>query len=85
MCRFHGYMLRPFCGLILLRRNICSYRDFLCMDIMSKQGHIVTHASNILHGGHPITSGVRYILVAFVILDEYQNYAMRFANHVWEL
>jgi hypothetical protein len=47
------------------------------------QGHVVTHASNVMHGGHPITSGKRYILVAFVIVEGYQNFAMRFANQVW--
>lgn len=64
---------------------MCLCMAWFLIHTISKQGHMVTHASNILHGGHPITSGVRYILVAFVILDEYQNYAMRFANHVWEL
>ena len=48
-----------------------------------EQGHIVTHASNVLHGGHPITSGKRYILVSFVILEGFANWAMRFANDVW--
>ncbi|KAM3567200.1 hypothetical protein VYU27_010648, partial [Nannochloropsis oceanica] len=47
-------------------------------------GHIVTHASNVLHGGHPITSGKRYILVSFVILEGFANWAMRFANLVWD-
>lgn len=49
-----------------------------------EQGHIVTHASNVLHGGHPITSGKRYILVSFVILEGFANWAMRFANLVWD-
>ena len=35
-------------------------------------GHVCSHASGVLHGGHPITSGVRYILVAFVIVEGYQ-------------
>ena len=32
------------------------------------QGHVCCHASGVLHGGHPITEGIRYILVAFVIV-----------------
>ncbi len=37
------------------------------------QGHIVTHASNVLHGGHPITRGKRYILVGAFSLAGYNN------------
>ena len=37
------------------------------------QGEIVSHASGLLHGGHGITSGRRYILVAFVILEGYDR------------
>jgi len=55
----------------------------LLLLLLPLQGHIVTHASNVLHGGHPITSGRRYILVAFVIVYGYQNFAMRFADLVW--
>lgn len=47
-------------------------------------GHVCCHASGIQHGGHPITSGVRYILVAFVILEGYQNWAMRYYKSVWD-
>ena len=47
------------------------------------KGHVCSHASGVLHGGHPITSGVRYILVAFVIVEGYQNWAMRFMKAVW--
>ena len=36
------------------------------------KGHVCCHASGVMHGGHPITSGVRYILVGFVILEGYQ-------------
>ena len=46
------------------------------------QGEIVTHASSLLHGGHGITSGIRYILVAFVIVEGYDNWSMRFYNQV---
>lgn len=49
-----------------------------------EQGHVCTHASGVMHGGHPITSGVRYILVAFVIVEGYQNWAMRFMKDVWD-
>ena len=38
-------------------------------SIQSERGHIMTHASGCLHGGHPISSGTRYILVAFVIVE----------------
>ena len=32
------------------------------------QGDVVTHSSSLLHGGHGITSGKRYIMVCFVIV-----------------
>lgn len=46
------------------------------------QGEVVSHASGILHGGHGITRGKRYILVAFVILEGYDSWSMRFYNGV---
>lgn len=49
-----------------------------------ERGHVCAHASGVLHGGHPISSGVRYILVAFVIVEGYQNWAMRFMKSVWD-
>lgn len=49
-----------------------------------EQGHILAHASGVLHGGHPIDSGIRYILVGFVLIEGYQNWAMRFMNQVWD-
>ena len=49
------------------------------------QGEIVTHASGLLHGGHGITTGKRYILVAFVILEGYDSWSMRFYNQVRNL
>lgn len=49
------------------------------------QGHVVSHASALLHGGHGITSGRRYILVAFVILEGYDNWSMRFYNQIRNL
>ena len=50
--------------------------------IRSDKGHLLTHASAQLHGGHAITSGVRYILVAFVILRSYPDWAVRWYKHV---
>jgi hypothetical protein len=49
------------------------------------QGQMVSHASGVLHGGHAITSGKRYILVAFVILEGYDSWSMRFYNSVRNL
>jgi hypothetical protein len=53
--------------------------------IQLEQGHMLSHASALLHGGHPITSGIRYILVAFVILEDYDSWSMRFYNQVRNL
>ena len=53
--------------------------------VRSDRGHVLCHASGMLHGGHPITSGVRYILVAFVILKEYANFAYRFYERVRDM
>ena len=33
------------------------------------KGHILAHSSALMHAGHPIKSGVRYILVAFLSLE----------------
>ena len=49
------------------------------------QGEIVTHSSSLLHGGHGITSGRRYIMVCFVILEGYDSWSMRFYNQVRNL
>ncbi len=46
------------------------------------EGEVVSHASGILHGGHAITKGKRYILVAFVIVEGYDSWSMRFYNQV---
>jgi hypothetical protein len=48
-------------------------------------GDIVTHSSSLLHGGHGITSGKRYIMVCFVILEGYDSWSMRFYNQVRNL
>lgn len=50
--------------------------------IRLEQGEMVSHASGILHGGHGITQGKRYIMVAFVILEDYSSWSMRFYNQV---
>ena len=50
--------------------------------IKLEQGEMVSHASGLLHGGHGITKGKRYILVAFVILEDYDSWSMRFYNQV---
>jgi len=53
--------------------------------LRSPKGHIVAHSSALMHGGHPTTSGVRYILVAFcTIAPEYYGWASRFYEHVLE-
>jgi len=49
------------------------------------QGQIVSHSSALLHGGHGIISGKRYILVGFVILEGYDSWSMRFYNQVRNL
>ena len=48
-------------------------------------GELVTHSSSLLHGGHGITSGRRYIMVCFVILEGYDSWSMRFYNQVRNL
>jgi hypothetical protein len=50
--------------------------------IRLEQGHMVSHASGLLHGGQGITAGTRYILVSFVILEEYDSWSMRFYNQI---
>ena len=50
-----------------------------------ERGCMVSHASALLHGGHGITSGRRYIMVAFVILEGYDSWSMRFYNQVRNL
>ena len=49
------------------------------------QGEVITHSSALLHSGHGITSGKRYILVGFVILEGYDSWSMRFYNQVRNL
>lgn len=59
--------------------------DSLNEPVKIDQGEVVSHASALLHGGHGITSGKRYILVAFVILEGYDAWSMRFYNNVRDL
>jgi len=59
--------------------------DSLNSPVRIDEGQIVSHASGLLHGGHGITSGRRYILVGFVILEEYDSWSMRFYNQVRNL
>jgi hypothetical protein len=54
-------------------------------SIRIEKGEVVSHASGILHGGHGITSGKRYIMVCFVILEGYDTWSMRFYNNVRDL
>ena len=37
--------------------------------IRSDRGRILAHSSALVHGGNPIESGIRYVLVAFVSVD----------------
>ena len=51
--------------------------------LRSPKGHLLCHSSALMHGGHPISSGVRYILVAFCTVDPaWQPWAARFFDHV---
>jgi hypothetical protein len=50
-----------------------------------EQGEVVSHASGVLHGGHGISTGRRYIMVCFVILEGYDSWSMRFYNNVRNL
>lgn len=49
--------------------------------IQIDEGQVVSHASGVFHGGN----GKRYILVAFVILEGYDSWSMRFYNQVRNL
>ena len=54
--------------------------------IRSKKGHILAHSSALMHGGHPIRAGVRYLLVVFVSIDPfYRPWASSFYESVKEL
>ena len=54
-------------------------------NVRSPKGHLLAHSSALMHGGHPTSSGVRYVLVAFcTIAPEYYDWASRFYEHVHE-
>ena len=38
--------------------------------VHSRAGHLLTHASGVMHGGNPVWSGTRYILVVFCTYEE---------------
>lgn len=59
--------------------------DSLGDSVKIDQGEIVSHASGVLHGGHGITRGRRYIMVCFVILEGYDTWSMRFYNNIRHL
>lgn len=51
--------------------------------LRSPKGHLLAHSSALMHGGHTVSSGVRYILVAFcTIHPEHSDWASRFYSHV---
>ena len=51
--------------------------------LRSPKGHLLAHSSALVHGGHPISSGVRYILVAFCTIDPaYARWAYALSEHV---
>jgi hypothetical protein len=51
-------------------------------SLRSDRGHVLAHASGMLHGGHEVKSGLRYILVCFVIVKNFANFATRFYQAV---
>jgi hypothetical protein len=48
--------------------------------VRSDRGHVLAHASGMLHGGSKITEGVRYVLVAFVVLEGHPDFAENFSH-----
>eukprot|EP00614_Pseudopedinella_elastica_P010549 CAMPEP_0172609704 /NCGR_PEP_ID=MMETSP1068-20121228/29633_1 /TAXON_ID=35684 /ORGANISM="Pseudopedinella elastica, Strain CCMP716" /LENGTH=242 /DNA_ID=CAMNT_0013413269 /DNA_START=14 /DNA_END=742 /DNA_ORIENTATION=+ len=51
--------------------------------VRSPQGHLMAHSSALMHGGHPIESGCRYLLIAFVTIDDkHKGWASDFYEHV---
>ncbi|KAK3281672.1 hypothetical protein CYMTET_10550 [Cymbomonas tetramitiformis] len=52
-------------------------------SLRSRKGHILAHSSALMHGGHPIRSGVRYVLVVFVTVEPaYAEWAAEFYDNV---
>ena len=43
----------------------------------------MAHSSALMHGGHPLVSGTRYILVVFVTMEsKHAHWAASFNEHV---
>ena len=42
-------------------------QDFMNNPIWLQKGHVMLHPGDVLHGGAPITKGVRYVLVCFIL------------------
>lgn len=64
-------------------RRLADSTDEPAGPVRSGKGHLLAHSSALWHGGHPITSGVRYILVAFVTVDaSHADWAYQFYEHV---
>ena len=59
--------------------------DSLGGAVKIDRGEVVSHSSSLLHGGHGISRGKRYIMVCFVILEGYDSWSMRFYNQVRNL
>ena len=66
-----------------LSNNDSRYRS---SHIRSKKGHILAHSSALVHGGHPVSKGVRYLLVVFVSVDPlYRPWASSFYKRVRDM
>jgi len=50
-----------------------------------EEGEMLSHASGLLHGGHGISQGKRYIMVCFLIMEGYDSWSMRFYNEIRNL
>jgi tetratricopeptide (TPR) repeat protein len=55
--------------------------DILSMDV----GHATLRPGSVRHGGHPVTDGTRYILGAFLLLDDKVEHVRRLKNRGSEL
>ena len=53
--------------------------------VLPRQGVGTLFSGTVRHAGHPVRSGVRYVLVAFCTIDPaFQGWAARFSDHVHE-
>jgi len=48
-----------------------TYFKHLDRSVTINQGDFLLHSGLVLHGGHPITSGIRFILVGFIDVNPY--------------